>query len=61
VQAVPRCFTDKAHARAAVWQALAERKIARFPFPIKGRIPNFDGADAAAARLLAHPAFTSAK
>jgi 5-formyltetrahydrofolate cyclo-ligase len=56
-----RCFTDKADARAAVWQALTEREIARFPFPVVGRIPNFAGADAAAARLLAHPAFASAK
>jgi len=59
--AAPRCFTDKAQARAAVWHVLTERKIARFPFPIKDRIPNFEGADTAAARLLAHPAFASAK
>jgi 5-formyltetrahydrofolate cyclo-ligase len=60
-QAAALCFSDKASARAAVWQALTQQKIARFPFPIKGRIPNFKGAEAAAARLLAHPAFTSAK
>src|SRR5215207_601625 len=59
--AAPRCFAEKADARTAVWQALTDRKIARFPFPIKGRIPNFEGADTAAARLLAHRAFAAAK
>jgi 5-formyltetrahydrofolate cyclo-ligase len=58
---LPRCFADKAQAREAVWRALSDAKIARFPFPIRGRIPNFAGADAAAARLLSHPAFASAK
>jgi len=56
-----RCFDDKARARAAVWQTLSDSKAARFPFPIEGRIPNFAGADAAAARLLSHPAFVSAR
>src|SRR5262249_14764709 len=45
----------------AVWQALVAHKAARFPFPLKGRIPNFDGADRAAALLLEHPIFGSAK
>jgi 5-formyltetrahydrofolate cyclo-ligase len=54
-------FADKAAARDAVWHGLSEAKIARFPFPVKGRIPNFAGADAAAARLLSHPIFASAK
>ncbi|MEO8628537.1 MAG: 5-formyltetrahydrofolate cyclo-ligase [Betaproteobacteria bacterium] len=55
------CFTDKAQARAAVWTSLVARKVARFPFPVRGRIPNFDGADAAAAQLMLHPAFVGAK
>jgi 5-formyltetrahydrofolate cyclo-ligase len=54
-------FSDKADARNAVWNALVEHKVARFPFPLKGRIPNFDGADRAAARLLEHPVFDDAK
>lgn len=54
-------FSDKAEARSAVWKALVAHKAARFPFPLKGRIPNFEGADRAAARLLAHPVFTSAR
>jgi 5-formyltetrahydrofolate cyclo-ligase len=48
---------DKAAARKAVWDALTERKAARFPFPVHGRIPNFKGAKEAAERLLAHPIF----
>ena len=54
-------FSDKAEARKAIWNALVEHKVARFPFPLKGRIPNFDGADRAAARLLEHPVFGSAQ
>ena len=54
-------FSDKAEARSAVWKALVAHKAARFPFPLKGRIPNFEGADRAAALLLGHPVFTSAR
>jgi 5-formyltetrahydrofolate cyclo-ligase len=42
---------DKAAARKAVWDALTERKAARFPFPIHGRIPNFKGAEESFAAL----------
>jgi len=44
-------FDTKSAARQAVWDALDERGVARFPFPPHGRIPNFDGAPAAAERL----------
>jgi 5-formyltetrahydrofolate cyclo-ligase len=54
-------FSDKAEARSAVWQALVAHNAARFPFPVKGRIPNFEGADRAAALLLEHPVFANAK
>jgi 5-formyltetrahydrofolate cyclo-ligase len=40
-----------------VWDALTRNKAARFPFPVHGRIPNFNGAEKAAERLLAHPIF----
>lgn len=50
-----RSFDSKEAARTAVWDLLAERKQARFPFPPHGRIPNFAGARQAAERLLAHP------
>jgi len=56
----PQRFADKAAARDAVWRALVAHKVARFPFPLKGRIPNFSGADQAAARLLEHPLFVHA-
>jgi 5-formyltetrahydrofolate cyclo-ligase len=54
-------FTDKAVARKAVWNTLTEKKAARFPFPVHGRIPNFKGAKEAAERLLAHPIFGRAR
>ncbi len=54
-------FSDKAEARNAVWKALVENGVARFPFPLRGRIPNFEGADRAAALLLEHAAFASAQ
>jgi 5-formyltetrahydrofolate cyclo-ligase len=47
---VPK-FNSKAAARDYVWTALTEQRQARFPFPIKGRIPNFKRAEAAAERL----------
>jgi len=42
---------DKQAIREAVWDALEERGIARFPFPPHDRIPNFDGSAQAAERL----------
>ena len=50
-------YADKATARKSVWDALTQKRVARFPFPVHGRIPNFDGAKQAAQRLLAHPVF----
>ncbi|MGH8479593.1 MAG: 5-formyltetrahydrofolate cyclo-ligase [Gammaproteobacteria bacterium] len=52
-----RKFRTKAEARQAVWDALVEARVARFPFPTHGRIPNFEGAREAAEHLLAHPLF----
>src|SRR5215469_16397891 len=45
-------FTEKSAARQWVWDRLAAEGVARFPFPPHGRIPNFAGAEVAAARLL---------
>ncbi|MFB6126082.1 MAG: 5-formyltetrahydrofolate cyclo-ligase [Halolamina sp.] len=42
---------DKQAIRETVWDDLEESGVARFPFPPHGRIPNFDGADEATARL----------
>jgi 5-formyltetrahydrofolate cyclo-ligase len=47
-----RDFADKSAARQWVWDRLSAEGVARFPFPPHGRIPNFAGAEVAAARLL---------
>lgn len=41
---------EKQRVREAVWRLLQEKKVSRFPGAY-GRIPNFAGAEAAAARL----------
>jgi 5-formyltetrahydrofolate cyclo-ligase len=50
----------KAARREEVWRAMAVPGIRRFPSP-DGRIPNFVGAEAAAARLAETPAWRSAR
>ena len=50
----------KKEVRKAVWDALEDRGIARFPFPPHDRIPNFAGADEARDRLAATPEWESA-
>lgn len=35
--------------REDIWKLLQEKGVARFPFPIKDRIPNFEGSEKAAA------------
>ncbi len=45
-------FPDKQSARQEIWDRLRDQRLARFPFPPHGRIPNFAGAAAAAKRLL---------
>ncbi|MGM0604278.1 MAG: 5-formyltetrahydrofolate cyclo-ligase [Halobacteriota archaeon] len=42
---------DKQAIREAVWDDLEASGTARFPYPPHGRIPNFEGANAAADRL----------
>jgi 5-formyltetrahydrofolate cyclo-ligase len=54
-------YESKEAARKAVWDALLETGVARFPLPPHGRIPNFAGVEAAAARLLAHPVFRAVR
>lgn len=55
-----RRFSDKESARRWVWDELVRRRLARFPLPPHGRIPNFAGAKEAAARLLDAPPFDRA-
>src|SRR5512146_3534263 len=50
---------SKAALRQEVWAAMRAAKVARFP-GAAGRIPNFTGAEAAAERLRALPAWLAA-
>ena len=43
---------EKKKLREKIWKILEEKKVARFPFPIRGRIPNFEGSERAAEKLL---------
>ena len=52
---------SKGALRAKVWRLLAARGVARFPFPIDDRIPNFVGAEAAAVRAAALPEWKAAR
>ncbi|HYY87514.1 MAG TPA: 5-formyltetrahydrofolate cyclo-ligase [Chloroflexota bacterium] len=47
--------------RLAVWERLDREKISTFPRPVKGRIPNVKGAEAAAERLTETPEWQSAR
>ncbi|WP_266078254.1 5-formyltetrahydrofolate cyclo-ligase [Haladaptatus caseinilyticus] len=51
---------DKDDLRDRIWTRLEDDGIARFPFPPHGRIPNFAGAKAAAARLADLPEWRDA-
>jgi 5-formyltetrahydrofolate cyclo-ligase len=53
-------FSNKDDARAAVWDCLQSKRLARFPFPPHGRIPNFAGAERAARRLFELPPWKNA-
>lgn len=54
-------YASKQGARQAVWDMLQRERVARFPFPPHGRIPNFEGAPRAADRLFAHPVIAHAR
>ena len=47
--------------RMRVWRLMQERNIATFPRPVRGRIPNFVGAQKAAQNLRSLPEYKSAK
>jgi 5-formyltetrahydrofolate cyclo-ligase len=51
----------KAEVRERVWRLLEEQGVARFPLPVRGRIPNFDGAEEAASRLYSSPEYIGAR
>ncbi len=54
-------FKTKDAARAHVWDRLDKEKLAAFPFPPHGRIPNFKGSADAARKLFEVPVFAKAK
>jgi len=53
--------SEKQRIREMVWRLLEEGGVARFPKPIYGRIPNFEGAEEAASRILRSPEYMSAE
>jgi len=54
-------FESKPSARGWAWDRLQAERLARFPFPPHGRIPNFVGADLAAKRLFEVPQWRQAR
>lgn len=54
-------FPDKQAAREHVWERLDREKLAAYPFPPRGRIPNFKGAAEAARRLFTLEPWASAR
>src|SRR5437870_10826915 len=52
---------DKHTLRKRIWKLLERRHVTRFPFPATGRIPNFRGAEAAAARAATLPEWKRAR
>ena len=51
----------KAALRERIWRLLEERGVARFPLPLKNRVPNFAGAERTAERLRELPEWKDAK
>jgi 5-formyltetrahydrofolate cyclo-ligase len=51
----------KEQIRKAIWDLMEKRGIARFPRPVYGRIPNFEGATRAAEKLGELPAWRKAR
>jgi len=47
--------------RERVWSLMEQKNVARFPRPILGRIPNFEGASDAAEKLRALPIFVDGR
>lgn len=47
--------------RSKVWTKLEDEKLGRFPFPLRGRIPNFKGAEKAASFVMTMQVYKEAK
>jgi 5-formyltetrahydrofolate cyclo-ligase len=52
---------EKQKLREKIWKILEEKGIARFPLPLKDRIPNFEGSEKAAKLLTTLPEWKKAK
>ncbi|WP_331249331.1 hypothetical protein [Evansella clarkii] len=52
---------NKQEIRERVWSTMTDEKVGRFPFPLKGRIPNFKGAEKAAELIFQMEEFKQAK
>jgi 5-formyltetrahydrofolate cyclo-ligase len=52
---------EKQRLREKIWNLLQEKKIARFPLPPDGRIPNFQGSEIAAHKLKNLPEWKNAR
>lgn len=57
----PKPNPQKQAIRQVIWKLLAEKGVARYPFPPEGRIPNFDGAQEAARQLSRSPIWKQAR
>jgi len=53
--------SEKQEIRERIWRLLEEKGVARFPKPIYGRIPNFNGAEKAASRIVGLKEYAEAK
>lgn len=51
----------KSKVRQEIWSKMEDRGVARFPTPVEGRIPNFEGAEIAAKKLTELSVFREAK
>jgi 5-formyltetrahydrofolate cyclo-ligase len=52
---------EKQKLREKIWKLLKKKKIAKFPLPCFGRIPNFEGTEKAAKLLTTLPEWKMAK
>ncbi len=52
---------EKQKLREKIWKILEEKKVARFPLPCKGKIPNFVGSEKAAKLATKLPEWKKAK
>lgn len=52
---------EKQQLRKKIWNLLEEKKVARFPLPLRDRIPNFEGAEIAAEKVGELPEWKKAK